>query len=267
MSFTDPRFNPILSNCFQKKKPKKSFTASRGFLSGVVFVTLSEIFGPPSFSAAASLSGPTFKISPQVIDCQGSGALFSGHEESLPPGTDPKTAIRIWLFDARFLRDTPDRKAMGREALRKAQSGVEAALKSFPRDATLLALHGEWNLLMVQYKGFPGGMAFGKNAESLNGRALALDPENPEAHLSRGIELYFKPWFVGGSVRGALKEFETASSLRPRDARILSWIGIAKKKLHRPGALDAEKEAVKACPNSPLYSQREKTFNPRSIHP
>jgi len=186
---------------------------------------------------------------------------------SLPPEAGPESSIRRWIFKARFFRDTPDRPTSGENALVEAKKRIDAALGTAPREATLWALLGEWDLLMVQYGGFPGGMAYGRKAENANDRALSLDPKNPEAHLSKGIELYFKPWFVGGSVAGALKEFQRANTLRPHDARILSWIGIAENRLHHPGALSYEQEAVGVCPDSALYISREKTFNPRAPHP
>lgn len=174
--------------------------------------------------------------------------------------------LRSLLYQARLSRDRPGGRSRGEEALARAKNAFARLGPPDGLDSRLSALLGEWDLLMVQYRGFPSGMSYGKKAQKANDRALSLDPDNPEAHLSKGIELYFKPWFVGGSVAGALKEFRRADSLRPGDPRILSWIGIALHGLHRPNALFYEKEAVGLCPDNPLYLSREKTLNPRADH-
>ena len=187
----------------------------------------------------------------------------------LPPmGAHPSEAdLRALLLVARTVRDIPGRQSVGEKALLRAGREAGGLLSEHPGDSTLHALAGERDLLMVQYRGFPAGMAYGKMAQTENDRALSLDSKNPEAHLSKGLELYFKPWFVGGSVARALGEFERANALRPEDPRILSWIGIARHRLGRPGARRFLSAALNLCPESSFYRARAQTMNPRAVHP
>ncbi len=201
---------------------------------------------------------------PLPPDCPGPASATLSPDPGGPP-TEP--AIRALLRTARTVRDLSSGRKIGEAALSRAGRELAPLLAVRPGEATLHALAGERDLLLVQYWGFPGGMAYGKRAQTENDRALALDPDNAEAHLSKGIELYYKPWFVGGSVPRALAEFERANSLRPDDPRILSWIGIARHRLGRPGARSFVEAAVRLCPGSPLYEARARTFDPRAVHP
>ncbi len=216
-------------------------------------LSLLLILGPVPVSWAASLPpacpGPT----PVALPAD-------------PPGPPAESGVRTLLETARTVRDVPSGRKIGEAALSRAKAELSALLSARPKEATLHALAGERDLLLVQYRGFPAGMSYGKKAKAQNDRALALDPDNAEAHLSKGIELFYKPWFVGGSVPKALSEFERANRLRPDDPRILSWIGVALHRLGRPGAHHAMTRVLALCPASPLYEARAKTFDPRAAH-
>jgi hypothetical protein len=110
-------------------------------------------------------------------------------------------------------------------------------------------------------------MRYGKRAERNINRALRQDPSLARAHLLKGIALYYKPWFVGGSVAKALAEFETADRLSGGDPRTLSWIGVARHRLGRPGARRAMARVLALCPQSPFYRLRATSFDPRIPHP
>ncbi len=142
------------------------------------------------------------------------------------------------------------------------------ALPSKERESPLfLVERAERDTELVLYRGFPGGMRFGKKAEKAIDLALSKDPGLAQAHLLKGIAFYYKPWFVGGSVTKALAEFERANALRPKDPRILSWIGVARHRLGRPGARADMKAVLALCPESPLYHARAESFDPRASHP
>ncbi len=206
--------------------------------------------------------GFSFASAP-LSSCPGPASIALPAATGGPPsGSD----LRALLLVARTVRDMPGRRSVGEAALVRAGREIGPLLAARPGDATLHALAGERDLLMVQYRGFPGGMPWGKKAQAQNDRALALDPRNPEARLAKGIELYFKPWFVGGSVSKALVEFERANALRPGDPRILSWIGIARHRLGRPDSRRFLEAALKICPESPFYRARARTFDPRASH-
>ena len=156
---------------------------------------------------------------------------------------------------------------MGEEALAR----VRKMLLALPEAERLLpdrqALFAERDTQLVLYRGFPGAMHYGKRAEATLDRLLRQDPSLARGHLLKGIALYYKPWFVGGSVKKALKEFETANRLSPDDPRILSWIGVARHRLGVAGARAAMRELRALCPASPFYRVRAETFDPRASHP
>ena len=211
-------------------------------------------------SANLSLAEALSKVSPA---CPGPATA------RLPPAREARPSeadLRALLLVARTVREIPGRQNVGEKALVRAGREARRLMSEHPGDSTLHALAGERDLLMVLYKGFPAGMPYGKKAQIQNDRALSLDSKNPEAHLSKGLELYFKPWFVGGSVAKSLKEFERANALRPGDPRILSWIGIARHRLGRPGARSSLAAALSLCPESSFYQARAQTFNPRAVH-
>ena len=72
-------------------------------------------------------------------------------------------------------------------------------------------------------------------------RALALDPNFAEAHLSRGQAL-----LQLGQLEEAKAACVTAAKLRPRDPQPLLFLGAALRKLERlPEALDALQRALR----------------------
>jgi len=178
-------------------------------------------------------------------------------------GDTPRALDRI----ARVLRDLPGGKSFGERALVRA-GDLLRALPSKERESPLVLVErAERDTELVLYHGFPGGMRFGKRAEKAIDLALAKDSGLAQAHLLKGIALYYKPWFVGGSVTKALTEFERAGALRPGDPRTLSWIGVARHRLGRPGARTAMKGVLALCPESPFYRARAGSFDPRASHP
>jgi tetratricopeptide (TPR) repeat protein len=78
-------------------------------------------------------------------------------------------------------------------------------------------------------------------------RALALDPNFAEAHLSRGQAL-----LEIGRCEDARLACAAAAALRPRDAQAFLWLGTALRELERlPDALDAFLQALAINPDYP----------------
>lgn len=75
--------------------------------------------------------------------------------------------------------------------------------------------------------------------------AVALAPSDPDAHYARAIALLFN----GEASAGALKEYEQAASLRPRDHYLWLTIGGARDQAgDEKGALEAYSEAAHLAP-------------------
>ena len=93
-----------------------------------------------------------------------------------------------------------------------------------------------------------------RQAERAMEKALALDPENAEAHAARGRVLWSPP--KGFQHRPALKAFGAALRLNPRSRQALTWRGLVL--LHvglHDAALDHLSEALASGPDDPLVIQ------------
>ena len=233
---------------FPRSSPKKGSARLRQALLGAALPLF--LLGAPSPLAAAPLCpGPVSRV-----------PLLP------PPGSPGETPDRL-LELARILRDHPGGQPTGLAALSRAETLLRALPEAARKSPGVRVLRAERDTELVLYRGFPGGMRFGKRAERNVDRALRRDPSNARAHLLKGIALYYKPWFVGGSVTKALAEFERADRLSPNDPRTLSWIGVARHRLGRSGARRAMAKVRALCPQSPFYRLRATSFDPRIPHP
>ena len=193
--------------------------------------------------------------------------VLSGIPPLLPPPGAAGDSPAPLLERARILRDLPGGQKTGEAALARVRELLRILPEAEKKRPDIRVLHAERDTELVLYQGFPGGMRYGKKAEATLDRLLREDPSLARAHLLKGIALYYKPWFVGGSVTKALKEFETADRLSPSDPRTLSWIGISRHRLGLAGARTAMRRVLTLCPDSPFYRRRAETFNPRANHP
>ncbi|MGO4881336.1 MAG: tetratricopeptide repeat protein [Bryobacteraceae bacterium] len=82
-------------------------------------------------------------------------------------------------------------------------------------------------------------------------KALALDPNNPEAHLGRGVGRLRAPQGFGGDVDGAIADFEAAIAGKP-SAEAYYYLGEAlEKKGSHDKATAAYKKALELRPGYP----------------
>jgi len=70
------------------------------------------------------------------------------------------------------------------------------------------------------------GMLYGPRANKEVELAIKLNPQNPEAYLSRGTSYFFTPVVFGGNKKKALEYFEKAVSVCPDYYMSYMWIGI-----------------------------------------
>ena len=231
---------------FPRSSPKKRSARLGGALLGATLLLL----GAPSPLPAAPLCPGPVSRAPLLP----------------PPGSPGETPDGL-LDLARILRDHPGGRPTGLAALSRVETLLRALPEAERKRADIRVLRAERDTQLVLYRGFPGGMRFGKRAEKNVDRALRRDPSLARAHLLKGIALYYKPWFVGGSVAKALSEFERADRLSPNDPRILSWIGVARHRLGKPGARRAMARVLALCPRSPFYRLRATSFDPRISYP
>jgi uncharacterized spore protein YtfJ/Tfp pilus assembly protein PilF len=100
-------------------------------------------------------------------------------------------------------------------------------------------------------------MKYGMAAMQEYEKALALDPENADAHFGRGMGRLMTPPQFGGSVDGAIEDFEAACAKKPFPEAYY-YLGEAYKK---KGATDKAKAAYKkALELRPDYPEAAKAL-------
>ncbi len=231
------------------------------FLLGIGLLGIGFHATLPVANAAPSLS--EIQQSP---DCVGNLSRVDKSLSRLSPDY-PVHRIRLLILKARLLRT--QRGARNREkailALKEARKITLGLEKKNPKDPLFWVFLGQIDLLRTRYQGFPGGMRFASRSRKEVTTALSLDPHNPGAHFTRGLEDYFKPWFVGGSKKKALAHFQRALKENPDNPRYLSWTGLALLASHQTeeGRTDIDR-AASMCPGNPIYRRRAITQKPRS---
>lgn len=215
--------------------------------------------------ADSSLPAPVNAPDPRALDCSGNleSVNLALNRQALPD----QTRIRLLVLKARLLRDNRQVDGAKQEGMKALDEGIRSAIRAEsqnPGQSWPWAMEGMLDLLKTQYMHFPKGMYYGKRASRANNKALGYAPDDPSANLSKGMEDYYKPWFVGGSYVKALKRFKKALSADPSNPRILSWTGLAYLALDREHrGFSNLKKADQLCPRNPIYHKRLLTRRPR----
>ena len=211
------------------------------------------------------LASPVTEDFKDTHDCKGSLKEVDLSLSRLSPDF-PIHKARLLILKARLDRDrkTPKSHKEGLLALKEARVIADTLKKDHSKDPEIWDLLGQIDLIHPQYQGFPGGMRYASRSRKEITRALALSPTNSLAHFTRGMEDYFKPWFVGGSKKKALEHFQKALAGSPTNPRYISWVGLALLANHHPrqGRIMIDR-AASMCPGNPIYRQRAITEKPR----
>jgi len=203
--------------------------------------------------AALAAAGPV-ENARQARDAQNRAALQAAAARASAAAEKQPQKVRLqyeaalvhsYLAEiAAELRD----QAAARQA---AQAGIPAAERAVALEPQSAEHHRLLGTLYGQV--IPGNLALAlrygrRTLEELN-QALALDPNNPDAHLSRGIGKYYLPAALGGGAEAALNDLRRAIELNPKSDQAHLWMGIALRKANRNGeARQALLQAVKLNP-------------------
>lgn len=243
----------MAGECRFAKNPALSFYAL--FLALAVSWSLPELV----------LASPETVDYQNSFDCKGKISDVDRAISRMSPDY-PVHKARLLILKARLYRDRPGKSSQteGLLALKQARLIAENLRKSHEKDPDVWVLLGETDLIRTQYQGFPGGMRYASRSRKEITRALELSPKDPRAHFTRGMEYYFKPWFVGGSKKKALEHFQEALAANPQNPRYISWVGLALLSMHHPrqGRIMIDR-AASMCPGNPIYRRRAITEKPR----
>ncbi|MHB8542830.1 MAG: tetratricopeptide repeat protein [Leptospirales bacterium] len=231
----------------------------------LILFTLSPVYAetPPSPTKPV-IATPAGTPDPRALDCAGS---LKSVDLALAQPMGNRTRLRLLILKARLLRDNKKVQNAKQEGMDTLDEGIRTAIREEslnPGQSWPWTMEGMLDLLKTQYMHFPKGMSYGKRASRANDQALEYAPDDPAANLSRGLEDYYKPWFVGGSYVKALKRFKKALSADPSNPRILSWTGLAYLALDREHlGYENLRKAARLCPQNPIYHKRLLTRRPR----
>jgi tetratricopeptide (TPR) repeat protein len=72
-----------------------------------------------------------------------------------------------------------------------------------------------------------GALSYGKKAKAALDRAIEMDPKSSMAHVAHGVGYYYLPSNFGGGPANAIKDYQRAIALDPKNADAYLWMGVA----------------------------------------
>ena len=149
----------------------------------------------------------------------------------------------------------------------KARRAAEAGIGPAEHAVALKPGNGEYYRILATLYGqiIPAnpmaGLSYGKKAKDAIAKALELAPKSAGAHVAEGVGNYYLPAMFGGGPDLAVKNFQQAIALDPKNADAFLWLGIAQKKLHQN--MEARQSLTKSLALNPrrvwAKEQLEKT--------
>lgn len=166
---------------------------------------------------------------------------------------DPKDAAaqyRLALaesYSAEVAIETHD-KATAKSA---AQAGIDAAERAVnlkPDTSEYQRILGTLCGQMISGNGL-AGLKYGKCALTAVNKAIELDSKSSLNYLSHGVGNYYLPAALGGGFDLAIKDFQKAIELNPKNADAYLWLGVALRKINQPE--EARKAIAKSLELNP----------------
>jgi tetratricopeptide (TPR) repeat protein len=95
-----------------------------------------------------------------------------------------------------------------------------------------------------------GALSYGKKAKAALDRAIQMDPKSSMAHVAHGVGYYYLPSNFGGGPDNAIKDYQRAIALDPKNADAYLWMGVALAKQNQnKQARDAFAKALQLEPD------------------
>lgn len=183
------------------------------------------------------------------------GKMPGGAAKAPAAASVPKTASKATAPSPNASLDSA-KKLFESKKYQEALDMIDGLLAKDPSSPDLHAWKGHVMGSMAQ--GNPADMMkYGMGAMEEYESALALDPQNADAHFGRGVSRMMAPPGFGGDIDGAIVDFEASLAKTP-SAEAYYYLGQAYQK---KGMADAAKEAYKkALKLRPNYAEASKAL-------
>ncbi len=130
--------------------------------------------------------------------------------------------IQVWLCEA---IESSGKEELFKKAAVDGVSAAEMAVKLEPTSSEAHQLLGDLlNQLIPHVNG--GGMRYGQRANDELDKALALDPKNVNAYVSRAITYFYAPDSFGGSKTKAFEMLKKAVAIDPTEDSAHIWLAM-----------------------------------------
>ena len=138
-----------------------------------------------------------------------------------------ETYLRLALFSV-WLCEAAEGRQNNEVFKQSAEGGVAAAEKAVelnPQSSEAHQLLGDLLNQLIPHV-FGGGMRYGKRAEDELDKAIALNPKNADAYVSRAISYYYTPESFDGSRQKAFELMTKAVELAPHSDSPHIWLAM-----------------------------------------
>lgn len=175
-----------------------------------------------------------------------------------PPGkkNDPPCVYRVaetCLYLATAL-DLDKNRDMAEKILSQGIKNAQEAISLNPDSSETHVLLARLYQIKLMHGDMFTGMDIGPKAGAENKKAIDLDPNNPRAQMSLGIQYVMAPPIGGGDIKKGIATLEKALELDPTLSEAYYWLAKAYRKLNdRPHFEKSLQAGMKLNPQNPMY--------------
>jgi tetratricopeptide (TPR) repeat protein len=183
-------------------------------------------------------------------------ALHAEAEKASSDATKWYNSAVAYSYAAEVAYELKDKRG----SQRAAQAGVadaERAISINNRIADYYRVLGMLCGQVIPANPLVGALSYGKKAKEALDKAIQMDPKSSMAHVAHGVGYYYLPSNFGGGPDNAIKDYQRALTLDPKNADAYLWMGIAlAKQQQNKQAREAFTKALQLEPDRRFTKQQ-----------